>query len=81
MMVRGEPSPLSIQLGDLAITQDVIWLGARSRGRGRRGAKQIEEKKAEEKRRRGGSGRRKAKERSPPRKHHGEAEAGKPPAS
>jgi hypothetical protein len=50
MMVRGEPVALSIKLGDLAITEDVIWLGARvSVAVGDEAAKQIEEKKAEEK--------------------------------
>ncbi len=29
MHVRGQPVALSIQVGDLAITEDIIWLGAR----------------------------------------------------
>ena len=29
MEVRGQPVALGIKLGDLAITEDVIWLGAR----------------------------------------------------
>ena len=50
MMVRGKAVALSIKLGDLAITQDVIWLGARvSVAVGEEAAKHIEEKKAEEK--------------------------------
>jgi hypothetical protein len=50
MMVRGQPVALSIKLGDLAITEDVIWLGARvSVAVGDEAAKQIEEKKAQEK--------------------------------
>jgi hypothetical protein len=49
-MVRGEPVALSIKLGDLAITEDVIWLGARvSVAAGEEAAKQIEQKKAQEK--------------------------------
>jgi len=50
MVVRGEPVALSIKLGDLAITEDVIWLGARvSVAVGEEAAKQIEEKKAQKK--------------------------------
>ena len=50
MDVRGQPVALAIQVGDLAITEDVIWLGARvSVAVGEEAAKQIEKKKAEEK--------------------------------
>jgi hypothetical protein len=49
MMVRGQPVALSIKLGDLAITEDVIWLGARvSVAVGEDAEKQIEQRKAEE---------------------------------
>jgi len=41
---------LAIQVGDLAITEDVIWLGARvSVAVGEEAAKQVEDKKAQEK--------------------------------
>jgi len=50
MEVRGRPVALAIKLGDLAITEDVIWLGARvSVAVGDEAAKQIEEKKAQQK--------------------------------
>jgi hypothetical protein len=50
MEVRGQPVALEIKLGELAITEDVIWLGARvSVAVGEEAAKQIEEKKAQEK--------------------------------
>ena len=49
MEVRGQPVALAIQLGDLAITEDVIWLGARvSVAVGEEAAKEIEERKAEQ---------------------------------
>jgi hypothetical protein len=47
MEVRGQPVALAIKVGDLAITEDVIWLGARvSVAVGEEAAKQIEERKA-----------------------------------
>jgi hypothetical protein len=47
MEVRGQPVALAIQVGDLAITPDIIWLGARvSVAVGDEAARQIEEKKA-----------------------------------
>jgi hypothetical protein len=50
MEVRGQPVALEIKVGDLAITEDVIWLGARvSVAVGEEAAKQIEEKKAHKK--------------------------------
>jgi hypothetical protein len=50
MQVRGQPVALAIQVGQLAITEDVIWLGARvSVAVGEEAAKQIEERKVEEK--------------------------------
>jgi len=50
MEVRGHPVALAIQVGDLAITEDVIWLGARvSVAVGEEAAKQVEDKKAQEK--------------------------------
>jgi hypothetical protein len=46
MEVRGQPVALGIKLGDLAITEHVIWLGARvSVAVGEEAEKQIEEKK------------------------------------
>jgi hypothetical protein len=49
MMVRGEPVALSIKLGELAITEDVIWLGARvSVAVGEEAEEQIEARKAEQ---------------------------------
>jgi len=49
MDVRGEPVALAIQVGDLAITEDVIWLGARvSVTVGEEAEKQIEARRAEE---------------------------------
>jgi hypothetical protein len=48
MQVRGQPVALAIQVGQLAITEDVIWLGARvSVAVGEEAAKQIEERKVE----------------------------------
>ena len=50
MEVRGQPVALWIKLGESAITEQVIWLGARvSVAVGEEAAKQIEEKKAQEK--------------------------------
>jgi hypothetical protein len=50
MEVRGQPVALGIRLGDLVITEDVIWLGARvSVAVGEGAAKQVERKKVEEK--------------------------------
>ena len=49
MMVRGKAVALSIKLGDLAITEDVIWLGARvSVAVGEEAEREIEQRKAEE---------------------------------
>lgn len=49
MEVRGQPVALAIKVGDLAITEHVIWLGARvSVAVGEEAAKQIERRKAEE---------------------------------
>ena len=71
MEVRGQPVALAIKLGDLAITEDVIWLGARvSVAVGEEAAKQIEEKKAEEKKEREKKGREEAARQEGP---HGEA--------
>jgi hypothetical protein len=48
MQVRGQPVALSIQVGDLAITEDVIWLGARvAVAVGEEAEKEIEKRKAE----------------------------------
>ena len=50
MQVRGEPVALAIKVGELLITEDVIWLGARvSVAVGDEAQKQIEQRKAEEK--------------------------------
>ena len=50
MEVRGQPVALGIQVGELAITEDVIWLGARvSVAVGEGATKQIEEKRAAKK--------------------------------
>jgi hypothetical protein len=50
MQVRGEPVALAINVGELRITEDVIWLGARvSVAMGDEAEKQIEQRKAEEK--------------------------------
>ena len=79
MEVRGQPVALGIKLGELAITEHMIWLGARvSVAVGEEAAKQIEEKKAQEKkapRRRPPS--RSRRRRRPPRRSRGR----KPPAS
>jgi hypothetical protein len=49
MMVQGKPVALSIKLGDLAITEDVIWLGARvSVAVGEEAEREIEERAIEE---------------------------------
>lgn len=49
MMVKGKPVALSIKLGDLAITEDVIWLGARvSVAVGEEAEREIEERAIEE---------------------------------
>ncbi|HEX9187208.1 MAG TPA: hypothetical protein VGB87_09060 [Vicinamibacteria bacterium] len=49
MEVRGQPVALGIEVGDLAITESVIWLGARvSVAVGEEAEKEIERRKAEE---------------------------------
>jgi len=54
MEVRGQPVALAIQVGDLAITEDVIWLGARvSVAVGEEAKRQVEEKKAQQKKGKG----------------------------
>jgi hypothetical protein len=51
MEVRGQPVALGIKLGELAITEQMIWLGARvSVAVGEDAEKEIEKRKAEEKR-------------------------------
>jgi len=58
MEVRGQPVALGIKLGDLAITEEMIWLGARvSVAVGEEAEKEIEEKKAKERAARPGGGR------------------------
>jgi hypothetical protein len=50
MQVRGETVALGIKLGELRITEDVIWLGARvSVAVGEEAEKELERRKAEEK--------------------------------
>jgi hypothetical protein len=58
MEVRGQPVALGIKLGDLAITEEMIWLGARvSVAVGEEAEKEIEEKKAKERAARPGGSR------------------------
>jgi hypothetical protein len=70
MQVRGQPVALSIQVGDLAITEDIIWLGARVGVAVGEEAEGIEKRKAAEEKKAGGK---KAPAAKPA--------AGKPPAS
>ena len=75
MEVRGQTVALEIKLGELAITEDMIWLGARvSVAVGEEAAKQIAEKKAQEK---------KAQEKKAPARNGPTTKpaAAKPPAS
>jgi hypothetical protein len=78
MMVKGQPVALSIKLGDLAITESVIWLGARvSVAVGDEAAKQIEERKEQDRKEQ----EKKEQQKKAPEAPTAKPAAGQPPAS